>query len=120
MDPGSRDPYDAIVYHTPAEPADSKTQAKWKQAGIFREETPARGRQEDPRQRAQVPRDEVCVLDDRGGHRRIGLHCPHGLFSDIEHVADVDEAEYAAMYPTPPDRAGDRAVQGTDFGRGTR
>ena len=120
MNPSGRDPYDAIVYHTAAPPVDSETEARRKHQEIFREETPGRGRQEDPRLRAQVPRDEVCILDERGGHRRVGLHCPHGLFSDVEHVAGVEEAEYAAMFPTPPERAGSKTVSGTDFGRGTR
>lgn len=30
-----------------------------------------------------VPRQDVCVLNERGGHLQLGLHCPHGLgYSD--------------------------------------
>jgi hypothetical protein len=33
---------------------------------------------------------EVCVLDERGGHRRLGRNCPHGLLgADFETVTDV-------------------------------
>lgn len=32
----------------------------------------------------------VCVLDDRGGHRKLGQHCPHGLVGgDFETVTEI-------------------------------
>lgn len=32
----------------------------------------------------------VCVLDDRGGHRRLGQKCPHGLVGgDFETVTEI-------------------------------
>lgn len=33
---------------------------------------------------------DVCLLDERGGHRRLGAHCPHGLIgADFDTVTDV-------------------------------
>jgi hypothetical protein len=33
---------------------------------------------------------DVCVLDDRGGHRRIGQRCPHGLRDgDFKTVTEI-------------------------------
>lgn len=34
---------------------------------------------------------EVCVLDERGGHRRLGANCPHGLVgADFDTVTVID------------------------------
>ncbi len=120
MDPSGRDPYDAVVYHPPKPPVDPKIQAKWKQGSVFREEAPSGRTVASAPDRAAVPRDEVCIMDSRGGHRRIGLHCPHGVGFGQEHIETDEDAEYAAMHPTPPQIGENRAVSGTDFGRGTR
>lgn len=37
-----------------------------------------------------VQQADVCVLDERGGHRKLGMHCPHGLRqADFETVTEV-------------------------------
>lgn len=34
---------------------------------------------------------DVCVLDERGGHRKLGMRCPHGLRdADFVTVTQVD------------------------------
>jgi hypothetical protein len=37
-----------------------------------------------------VAQDDICVLDERGGHRKLGRNCPHGLIgADFDTVTDV-------------------------------
>ena len=111
-----RDPYDAIVHRPPKLPVASEILQRQEHESIFREQIPA------PRAsaltRPQVARDEVCVLDERGGHYRLGRDCPHGVLSNAETGTD-QEAEYRAMHPIPP-ASGGILDSGTDFGRGTR
>ena len=119
-----RDPFDQIVHYPPKPAVDPKTQSRQEHQAIFAEQIPGQGhwrrdpRQEDPRARAQVARDEVCILDGRGGHYRVAAHCPHGVLFSEETGTD-QEAEYRAMHPIPP-ASGGILDSGTDFGRGTR
>jgi hypothetical protein len=113
-----RDPYDAIVYHTPKPSIAPEILQRQEHEAIFRGQAPA------PRAsaltRPQVARDEVCILDGRGGHYRLAVNCPHGVMSVDEHVWTDGDAEWAAMHPNPPAVGKDWTVHGTDFGRGTR
>jgi len=36
-----------------------------------------------------MDRAEVCVLDERGGHLRLGQHCPHFKGYDKDEVTEV-------------------------------
>lgn len=38
---------------------------------------------------ASVDRAEVCVLDERGGHVQLGMHCPHFKNFSRDEVIDV-------------------------------
>jgi len=113
-----RDPFDQIVHYPPKPAVDPKTQSRQEHQAIFAEQIPA------PRAsaltRPQVARDEVCVLDGRGGHYRLAADCPHGVMSVDEHVWTDGDAEWAAMHPNPLTIGKDWTVHGTDFGRGTR
>jgi len=112
-----RDPYDAIVHRPPKLPVASEILQRQEHESIFREQIPA------PRAsaltRPQVARDEVCVLDERGGHYRLGRDCPHGVLSNAENIGTDADAERAAMYPPRPS-LGILDSADTDFGRGTR
>jgi len=112
-----RDPFDQIVHYPPKPAVDPKTQSRQEHQAIFAEQIPA------PRAsaltRPQVARDEVCVLDERGGHYRLGRDCPHGVLSNAENIGTDADAERAAMYPPRPS-LGILDSADTDFGRGTR
>lgn len=46
---------------------------------------------EDPPHSGPVDPSDICVLNERGAHLRLGRRCPHGLIgADFETVTQVD------------------------------
>lgn len=46
--------------------------------------------QHEPLNSGPIGKGDICVLDERGGHRRIGQHCPHGLGWSDPQVYEVE------------------------------
>lgn len=94
---------DVVVTHRPPAPeVPPQVRAEQERQQIFHSyasgsvqhggpQNPARGYQSIPGPGSgPIWQGDVCVLDERGGHRSLGQHCPHQLGYNSEVIYEVE------------------------------
>jgi hypothetical protein len=56
---------------------------------IFHSHQPGQIQHATPLDSGPVERQDVCILDERGGHRKLGWRCPHFAEFDRDEVIEV-------------------------------
>jgi len=56
---------------------------------VFHSHQPGGVQHGPPPDSGPVNRADICVLDERGGHRKLGMRCPHFKDFDPDAVTEV-------------------------------
>lgn len=87
--PSGRDAYDVEFYSPPPKEVPAHVKEAQQRQYLFRSEAIERGRQVGY-QATAADNLNICVLDERGNHKRVSANCPHGLLeADFESVTVI-------------------------------
>lgn len=85
-----RDAYDVTYCAPPPKELPPAEKARRNQQAVFHSEAVERGRQVGY-QATATEAEGICVLDERGNHKRVSPYCPHGLLdADFETVTVIE------------------------------